>query len=173
MAIAFLLFGSLGTSLASLINYSTDFTSADGFSDGNTANGVDRWVTRAQHITSSAGSFGALKLNSNGSALVHQASGGNWAVGDMIEISAGVFYTGNSQNNRLRIGLRETATATELPNAGVEFNQDATAAGNFEIDDVATGGSDNFGAAIDSGFDVVVWHITVLQVAKLRSIASH
>jgi len=162
MKIQLVLLGSIATSIlaagsasAGLVDYSTDFTSADGFSDGTSADNIDGWETRAQHITSATASYGAMELNSNGGAMVHAGSGGSWNVGDTIKLTVDVFYTGNTQNNRLRIGLRETATATGLPNAGVEFNMDATASGNFDINGVATGGSHTFGAAIDSGLDVV------------------
>ena len=143
-----------GGAFATLMDYSTDFTSADGFSDGVAADNIDGWETRAQHVTSATASYGAMELNSNGGAMAHAGSGGAFNVGDSIRFTVGVFYTGNTQNNRLRIGLRETATATGGVNAGIEFNQDAQ--GDFVVAGYATGGTHDFGTEQDDGFDVVL-----------------
>ena len=145
------------TSLASaeLTDYSTDFTSASGFSDAATANDNDGWAMRTEHITSATDSYGALEMNSNGGAMTHLASGGSLEVGESVTLSAGVFYTGNTQNNRLRIGIKESPSVTGLPDAGVEFNMDATLDGNFDIDGIASGGANDFGPVIDSELDAV------------------
>lgn len=138
---------------AVIADYSTDFTSADGFSDGTAANGVDGWATRAQHTTTATESYGAMLLGSNGGAMAHAGSGGSLAVGETLRFNVDVFYTGNTQNNRLRIGLRETGTATGGVNAGLELNQDAQ--GDYVIAGYSTGGTHDFGAEQDTGFDVV------------------
>ncbi|QBG45898.1 hypothetical protein EGM51_00165 [Verrucomicrobia bacterium S94] len=138
---------------AIIADYSTDFTSADGFSDATSANNIDGWITRAQHVTSATDSYGAMLLGSNGGAMVHAASGGSLDVGDTIRFTVGVFYTDNTQNNRLRIGLRETATATGGVNAGLELNMDAQ--GDLVVAGYAAGGTHDFGAEQDAGFDYV------------------
>lgn len=106
-------------------NYSTDFTAADGFSDGTSIDEIDGWNGRAIQVTANTGTYGSTAMG-NGPAFTQKGSGGSWAVGETITLTAGVFYD-NLGRSRFRLGLTDVINDTSgAPLVGFEFDARAT-----------------------------------------------
>lgn len=136
-------------SAAPFANYSTDFTSADGFSDATSIDEIDGWNGRATQLAANTGTYGSTVLG-NGPAFTQKGSGGSWAVGETITLTAGVFYDATNVRARFRLGLTDIITDTAgAPKIGFEF--DARATGDI----YAFGGGINE----DTGLDVVAGQV--------------
>lgn len=132
-----------GTVSADLINYSTDFNSSDGFTEGSTLDEVDGWNGRATQTTVDVGTDGYTELG-NGPAFTQRDSGGSWVAGEMVTLTAGVFYDNTSNRSRFRLGLIDLDNDTAgQPKIGFEF--DARNGGNI----FAFGGGINEDTGLD------------------------
>ncbi|MDZ8117802.1 PEP-CTERM sorting domain-containing protein [Pontiella agarivorans] len=124
--------------------YFTDFNTADGFSDGASIDEIDGWNSRAVQVTENTAVDGYTMLG-NGPAFTQKGSGGSWAVGETITLTAGVFYDATNVRARFRLGLTDgIADTSGAPKIG------------FEFDARATGDIYAFGGGINenTGFDV-------------------
>ncbi|MEM7807422.1 MAG: PEP-CTERM sorting domain-containing protein [Planctomycetota bacterium] len=145
---------SAGAAPAALLDYSTDFTSSDGFSDGTSIDEIDGWLAQGTNgPAANTGSFGSFSISGNGPAYVHAGSGGSFGVGDSIELMIDVFYTNSTQNQNLRIGIKEGLSVNgpgSRAQAGIVFRNDFQ--GDLEVDGTAQDGSEDQ-PIVDSGFD--------------------
>ncbi|MEM6884799.1 MAG: PEP-CTERM sorting domain-containing protein [Verrucomicrobiota bacterium] len=168
--ILLLLIGSMlcaTVATAQIVNYSTSFTSADGFSNG-TINGQNTWsaVNSAHYVISDSTGAG-LVGSTNAAGPVHNASSTDLtsalASGATITMTLSANFTGtfiNQNNGRWLLGIGTSDVSSQpLLGGGVFFNVGGS---NFFVADetLSNGSKVDTGITFDSAFHTLTTTIT-------------